>query len=160
MPEDNYAGSGGQYVTYGMFGMKKILICTESVFFFPGLEYYGDINDASNGFITWAMNGQPTYQMTATAIGPDANAEISQRLISREPMVRNSIFVIRRVVLSFNPPSFLLEYNYESSYFRYINLFESQASSLDQYSALIPFSRRELPTCRSFDTYLSSCLVY
>lgn len=39
------------------------------------------------GRITWAMNKTATWQLNAAAIGPNAPAGISQRLISEEPMV-------------------------------------------------------------------------
>lgn len=45
-----------------------------------------DPNDRANGFITWAAAGQPTAGMIAAAAGPDPTVNISQRLISEEPM--------------------------------------------------------------------------
>lgn len=50
---------------------------------FIGFEY----DPGENGKITWAMNSTPTWQLTAAAIGPNEPAQISQRLISVEPMV-------------------------------------------------------------------------
>lgn len=48
-----------------------------------GYEY----DPGPTGRITWAMNKTETWQLNAGAIGPNAAAEISQRLISEEPMV-------------------------------------------------------------------------
>lgn len=81
IPDDNYAGAGGNFVTYGF-------------------EYYSNPNDDTDGFITWVVNGQPVYQITAASVGPDQAAEISQRLISREPM---SIIMNLAISASFQP---------------------------------------------------------
>lgn len=45
-----------------------------------GFEY------EKNEAITWAVNATPSWQLTAASIGPNAEAQISQRLISEEPM--------------------------------------------------------------------------
>ncbi|GJJ12902.1 hypothetical protein Clacol_007148 [Clathrus columnatus] len=81
IPDDNYAGAGGTFVTYGF-------------------EYWSNPNDPTDGFITWSMGGQPTYQMTAAAVPMDSVAQISQRLISREPM---SIIMNLAISASFQP---------------------------------------------------------
>ena len=52
-----------------------------------GFEYWSDQNNPQDGYITWYSNGQPTWQMTAATIGPNSLSEVSQRLISVEPMV-------------------------------------------------------------------------
>lgn len=39
------------------------------------------------GRITWAVNATPSWQLNSEAIGPNAQAQIDQRLISEEPMV-------------------------------------------------------------------------
>lgn len=41
----------------------------------------------STGRITWAVNGTPSWQLNAAAIGPNPDSEIGQRLISEETMV-------------------------------------------------------------------------
>ncbi|KAL8287313.1 hypothetical protein RQP46_003765 [Phenoliferia psychrophenolica] len=47
-----------------------------------GYEYVpGD-----SGKITWAINGTHTWQINASAMGPDSETEIGQRFISNEPM--------------------------------------------------------------------------
>lgn len=43
-----------------------------------------------DGEIRWAINGSSTWTMRASAIGPDDAAQIGQRLVSEEPMVRLS----------------------------------------------------------------------
>jgi len=42
----------------------------------------------ADGEIRWAINGSSTWTMRASAIGPDEAAQIDQRLVSEEPMVR------------------------------------------------------------------------
>lgn len=42
--------------------------------------------DPSNGYITWSAADVPTWTMKAAAIGPNAKTEVSQRLVSEEPM--------------------------------------------------------------------------
>ncbi|ORY89409.1 family 16 glycoside hydrolase, partial [Leucosporidium creatinivorum] len=51
--------------------------------------------------ITWAVNATPSWQLSAAAIGPNAEAQISQRLISEEPM---SIILNLGISESFQPP--------------------------------------------------------
>jgi len=63
-PTTNYAQDGNTFATYGF-------------------EYHPD---RENGYITWQANGQPAWTITSSAIGPDADAQISNRLISEEPM--------------------------------------------------------------------------
>ncbi|KAH8924045.1 glycoside hydrolase family 16 protein [Atractiella rhizophila] len=45
-----------------------------------------DYEPGPNGWIDWYWNGEPNWTMFASAIGPDEFTEISQRLISEEPM--------------------------------------------------------------------------
>lgn len=47
-----------------------------------GYEY----EPGSDGHITWAVNATPSWTLNSEAIGPDPEAQISQRLISEEPM--------------------------------------------------------------------------
>ncbi|EJD38907.1 beta-glucan synthesis-associated [Auricularia subglabra TFB-10046 SS5] len=51
-----------------------------------GFEYFSDPNDPANSFITWISDGQPSYTMKGTAVGPDPLTEIGQRLVPMEPM--------------------------------------------------------------------------
>ena len=52
-----------------------------------GFEYFSNQNNPQDGYITWYSNGQPSWQMTAATVGPNSLSEVSQRLISEEPMV-------------------------------------------------------------------------
>ncbi|KAH8915715.1 glycoside hydrolase family 16 protein [Atractiella rhizophila] len=48
---------------------------------------YGfDYKPGKDGWITWYYDGKPTWTMQAAAIGPNGETEISQRLVSEEPM--------------------------------------------------------------------------
>jgi hypothetical protein len=67
IPDTGYGGE--QYLTYGF-------------------EYWADPSNRDDGYITWVSNGKESWSMTAGAVGADSTAEISQRLIPEEPMVR------------------------------------------------------------------------
>lgn len=54
-----------------------------------GFEWWSNPSDRSEGYITWFSNGQETWTLDAAAIGADSTTEISDRLISEEPMVRS-----------------------------------------------------------------------
>ncbi|KAF8309237.1 beta-glucan synthesis-associated [Clavulina sp. PMI_390] len=47
-----------------------------------GIEY----EPGSDGYITWFSNGSPTWTVYPSAFGPDSQTNISQRLVSPEPM--------------------------------------------------------------------------
>lgn len=47
-----------------------------------GYEY----EPGADGRITWAYKNQPTWQLNAAAMLPNAGTQIGQRLISVEPM--------------------------------------------------------------------------
>ncbi|ORY55166.1 family 16 glycoside hydrolase [Leucosporidium creatinivorum] len=56
---------------------------------FDGAGYtsYGyEYDPGPNGRITWAINGSQTWELNASAMGPDEEAQIGQRLVSEEPM--------------------------------------------------------------------------
>ncbi|GAA5850463.1 hypothetical protein JCM8547_001883 [Rhodosporidiobolus lusitaniae] len=50
-----------------------------------GFEY----TPGADGVITWFVNNTPSWQITAAAMGPNAETEIGQRLVSVEPMSIN-----------------------------------------------------------------------
>lgn len=52
-----------------------------------GFELWSDPSDRASGYVTWYANGQPSWQVTAASMGPDSITQVSQRLISEEPMV-------------------------------------------------------------------------
>ncbi|KJA24050.1 glycoside hydrolase family 16 protein [Hypholoma sublateritium FD-334 SS-4] len=49
-------------------------------------EYWSDPNNRDDGYITWYSNGEQTWTMTSATIGPNSQSQVSQRLISEEPM--------------------------------------------------------------------------
>ena len=58
-----------------------------------GYEY----DPGADGRITWAYKGEPTWQINAAAMLPNAGTQIGQRLISVEPMYMYvDVLVIRR----------------------------------------------------------------
>lgn len=67
IPSSNYAGTQGSFGVYGF-------------------EYYGNPADRDNGYITWVATGVETWTMNPSAVGPNKNTEIGQRLTPEEPM--------------------------------------------------------------------------
>lgn len=52
-----------------------------------GYEFWGNSKDRSNSYITWYVNGVPSWTASPSIIGADTGTQISDRLISEEPMV-------------------------------------------------------------------------
>lgn len=52
-----------------------------------GYEWWSDPSHRDQGYISWFSSGTKVFTMEASAIGPDSITQISQRLISEEPMV-------------------------------------------------------------------------
>ena len=52
-----------------------------------GFEWWSNPSNRGEGYITWFSNSSRTWTMTSGTIGPDSTTQISQRLISEEPMV-------------------------------------------------------------------------
>jgi beta-glucanase (GH16 family) len=52
-----------------------------------GFEYWSDQKKRQDGYVAWYSNGQPSWKMTAATVGPNSLSQVSQRLISEEPMV-------------------------------------------------------------------------
>ncbi|KIJ49083.1 glycoside hydrolase family 16 protein [Sphaerobolus stellatus SS14] len=97
VPDRAYAGTGAEYVTMGF-------------------EYWGNVNDATDGFITWFVDGTPSFTMRAGAVGPDNQTMIDQRLIPREAMsivlnlgMSESFQTVDFDALTF-PSDFLIDY--------------------------------------------------
>ncbi|EJF56767.1 beta-glucan synthesis-associated [Dichomitus squalens LYAD-421 SS1] len=67
LPDDMFQGSGANFKTLGF-------------------EYWANPNKRDEGFITWQSNGQSTVRMGASAMAPDPDTEVSQRLVPEEPM--------------------------------------------------------------------------
>ena len=70
-----------------------------------GFEYWSDSNNRDAGYVTWSKGDAPTWKITAAAVGPDPKAEIGQRIISEEPMVRRARY-LRLPLLSHHAPPF------------------------------------------------------
>ncbi|QRV75384.1 glycoside hydrolase family 16 protein [Ceratobasidium sp. AG-Ba] len=67
LPEDIYEQTQGNFQTFGF-------------------EYNAHKNARDQAYINWISSGKPSLSMTAGAVGPDAMAEISNRLVPEEPM--------------------------------------------------------------------------
>lgn len=82
---DDTSFDGAGYTTYGLFLPSSFFrrSLTRSRWRSIGYEY----DPGPNGRITWAINGSETWELNASAMGPDEEAEIGQRLVSEEPMV-------------------------------------------------------------------------
>lgn len=82
----SYEGAG--YINYGSSlntGTVPARADTPS-----GFEY----TPGGSGHVTWSQNQNPTWKLNSEAIGPNAEAEISQRTISEEPMVHSLTLVL------------------------------------------------------------------
>lgn len=66
-----------------------------------GYEWWSDPNHRDQGYITWFSQGAKTWSMEASAIGPDAITDISQRLVPEEPMVTSYFAFIVRLTDNF-----------------------------------------------------------
>ncbi|KZO93672.1 glycoside hydrolase family 16 protein [Calocera viscosa TUFC12733] len=51
-----------------------------------GVEYWSNPSNRGEGYVTWVADGQRTWNMPAAAIGADPISEISERIVSEEPM--------------------------------------------------------------------------
>lgn len=51
-----------------------------------GFEYYGNPNNRANGYIHWMSEGVRSWTMRASAVRANPLSQVSQRLISEEPM--------------------------------------------------------------------------
>ncbi|ORY00645.1 concanavalin A-like lectin/glucanase [Basidiobolus meristosporus CBS 931.73] len=52
-----------------------------------GYQTYGfEYEPGPNGYVTWVMNGVPTWRLDAKALGPNPKSKVAQRLIAAEPM--------------------------------------------------------------------------
>jgi len=53
-------------------------------------EWWSNPSRRDEGYITWYSNGQQTWSATSASVGPDSITQISQRLVSEEPMVNSN----------------------------------------------------------------------
>lgn len=51
-----------------------------------GMEYWSDPDNRDDGYITWFVNGSPTWTLPANALPARSALDMGQRLISEEPM--------------------------------------------------------------------------
>jgi hypothetical protein len=62
-----------------------------------GFKYWSNPSNPTSGYIEWQVNGSPTAQMGALAVGPDQDpmvrSGVGQRIIPVEPMVRKYYFL-------------------------------------------------------------------
>lgn len=87
-----------------------------------GIEYDSDATDSSKGYVQWFANGATSWKLTPPSIGPDSTTEISQRLISVEPM---SIIMNLGMAYSFEPQDFSRLVFPSSMYIDYIRIYQS-----------------------------------
>ena len=64
-----------------------------------GFEYWSDQNNRQDGYVTWYSSGQPSWKMTAATVGPNSLTQVSQRLVSEEPMVSHSCVYLAKVLI-------------------------------------------------------------
>jgi len=84
---NQYRGSGVQQAVSGLTTLPDdIYQQSQGHFQTFGFEYYSNKNSRAQGFINWQANGVQSLSMTAGAVGPDAMAQISNRLVPEEPM--------------------------------------------------------------------------
>ncbi|KAI0789622.1 glycoside hydrolase family 16 protein [Abortiporus biennis] len=51
-----------------------------------GLEWWSNMKNRAEGYITWFSTGQKSWTVTSAAVGADSVSGVSQRLIPEEPM--------------------------------------------------------------------------
>ena len=52
-----------------------------------GFEWWSNPSNRDEGYVTWYSQGQKSWGITSKTIGADPTSQVSQRLISEEPMV-------------------------------------------------------------------------
>lgn len=65
-----------------------------------GYEWFSDPNHRDQGFISWYVGNTTMWTMNPTAVGPEAETEIAQRLIPEEPMVSHFLLFFYRLFFS------------------------------------------------------------
>lgn len=51
-------------------------------------EYWYNVDKRSEGFVTWDVDGVPSWTALASSTGPDINSGVGARIIPEEPLVR------------------------------------------------------------------------
>ncbi|KAE8229325.1 hypothetical protein CF326_g5706 [Tilletia indica] len=83
-PRDGFTDAGQRFVTYGF-------------------EYSPDFDQNGNSFVTWYVDGKPTWTVYGGAMAPRPDQDISRRLIATEPM---SIIMNLGMAAGFQPTRF------------------------------------------------------
>ncbi|KAE8230113.1 hypothetical protein CF326_g4896 [Tilletia indica] len=83
-PRDGYADAGQRFVKYGF-------------------EYQPDWKQNGDSFVTWYVDGEPTWTVYGGAMDPRPDQDISRRLVSTEPM---SIIMNLAMASGFQPTKF------------------------------------------------------
>ncbi|KAE8214156.1 hypothetical protein CF327_g2402 [Tilletia walkeri] len=83
-PRDGYADAGRRFVKYGF-------------------EYQPDWKQNGDSFVTWYVDGEPTWTVYGGAMDPRPDQDISRRLVSTEPM---SIIMNLAMASGFQPTKF------------------------------------------------------
>ncbi|PWN52664.1 beta-glucan synthesis-associated [Violaceomyces palustris] len=68
-----------------------------------GLAYSPDWDGNGNGYVTWYVDGKPSWTVKGSAIGPSARMDVGQRTIPTEPM---SIIMNLGIASGFQPVDF------------------------------------------------------
>jgi hypothetical protein len=89
--DDYYTGNSDSYGVFGfeMFsdeGKRTLDLAGSLARHLMRILIWIHLNTGDDNYITWVANGEPSWTLHASAIGPDAGADIGQRLISEEPM--------------------------------------------------------------------------
>ena len=79
----NYNGTSGGFGVYGKLRIDLVVCFADEP---EGFEYYSNPNDRSGGHITWVANGVESWTLLPAAVGPNPRSQVSQRLITEEPM--------------------------------------------------------------------------
>jgi len=91
---DDTSFEGAGYTTYGTSTFPLPSAHPRS-FPVPSRSKGYEYDPGPDGRITWAINGSQTWELNASAMGPDEEAQIGQRLVSEEPMVSSSRRLLR-----------------------------------------------------------------
>jgi len=84
-----------------------------------------DPQNRENGFINWVADGERSWSLNAGAVGPDATVNISQRLISEEPMALVFNLGLSKSFQSLNWPTL----NFPAKlYFDYVRVYQRKGS--------------------------------
>ncbi|KAI0090615.1 beta-glucan synthesis-associated [Irpex rosettiformis] len=87
---NGYRGSAVQQALSSLTNLPDEMFQTTSQTYRTlGFEYWANPDKPEDGFITWQSNGQPSYRIGASAVGPDqgqGGSMVGQRRIPEEPM--------------------------------------------------------------------------